>query len=150
MMKLTNFPRGTIGVGPSGVLGGAQRNTSQSGRRGLIGTNFASRGQSGRSVGGTMTTKRVSARGKALLDAPVCDRKPGIVLQLPQQAAKQAPLSEGGGVETLAITRANDVEFQKIAPSRCSTALLVGPGSVGVWLMFQRSWNHMIDSAQET
>jgi metallo-beta-lactamase class B len=62
-----------------------------------------------------------------------------------QQAPKQETLSE-----TYRITRANDVEFQKIAPFKVFDNLYyVGPGYVGVWLIPTSQGIIMIDSAQE-
>jgi metallo-beta-lactamase class B len=62
-----------------------------------------------------------------------------------QQAPKQETLSE-----TYRVTRANDVEFQKIAPFKVFDNLYyVGPGYVGVWLIPTSQGIIMIDSAQE-
>ena len=62
-----------------------------------------------------------------------------------QAAAKQETLSE-----TYRVTRANDVEFQKIAPFKVFDNLYyVGPGYVGVWLIPTAQGIIMIDSAQE-
>src|SRR5882672_2610142 len=62
-----------------------------------------------------------------------------------QQAPKQETLSE-----TYRVTRANDVEFQKIAPFKVFDNLYyVGPGYVGVWLIPTSAGVVMIDSAQE-
>src|SRR5882672_7056977 len=62
-----------------------------------------------------------------------------------QQAPKQETLSE-----TYRVTRANDVEFQKIAPFKVFDNLYyVGPGYVGVWLIPTSAGVIMIDSAQE-
>jgi len=52
--------------------------------------------------------------------------------------------------ETYRVTRANDVEFQKIAPFKVFDNLYhVGPGYVGVWLIPTTAGIIMIDSAQE-
>jgi metallo-beta-lactamase class B len=52
--------------------------------------------------------------------------------------------------ETYRISRANDVEFQKIAPFKVFDNLYyVGPGYVGVWLIPTAAGIIMIDSAQE-
>jgi metallo-beta-lactamase class B len=52
--------------------------------------------------------------------------------------------------ETYRVTRANDVEFQKIAPFKVFDNLYhVGPGYVGVWLIPTAAGIIMIDSAQE-
>jgi metallo-beta-lactamase class B len=52
--------------------------------------------------------------------------------------------------ETYRVTRANDVEFQKIAPFKVFDNLYhVGPGYVGVWLIPTSAGIIMIDSAQE-
>src|SRR5438874_7516633 len=59
--------------------------------------------------------------------------------------AKQETLSE-----TYRVTRADDVEFQKIAPFKVFDNLYyVGPGYVGVWLIPTSAGIIMIDSAQE-
>jgi metallo-beta-lactamase class B len=62
-----------------------------------------------------------------------------------EPATRQETLSE-----TYRITRANDVEFQKIAPFKVFDNLYyVGPGYVGVWLIPTSAGIIMIDSAQE-
>jgi metallo-beta-lactamase class B len=62
-----------------------------------------------------------------------------------QAAPKQETLSE-----TYRVTRANDVEFQKIAPFKVFDNLYyVGPGYVGVWLIPTSAGIILIDSAQE-
>jgi metallo-beta-lactamase class B len=61
------------------------------------------------------------------------------------QAAKPETLSY-----TYRFTRADDVEFQKIAPFKVFDNLYyVGPGYVGVWLIPTTAGIIMIDSAQE-
>ena len=65
------------------------------------------------------------------------------------RAAAQAPHQETLS-ETYRISRANDVEFQKIAPFRVFDNLYyVGPGYVGVWLIPTTAGIIMINSAQE-
>ena len=67
---------------------------------------------------------------------------------LPAVAAGQTasePLSK-----TYRITRANDVEFQKIEPFKVFDNLYyVGPGYVSVWLLTTPEGNILFDSAQE-
>jgi metallo-beta-lactamase class B len=66
-----------------------------------------------------------------------------------KRAAAQAPHQETLS-ETYRIGRANDVEFQKIAPFKVFDNLYyVGPGYVGVWLIPTTAGIIMIDSAQE-
>ncbi len=66
----------------------------------------------------------------------------------PMLAAGQAatePLSK-----TYRITRADDVEFQKIEPFKVFDNLYyVGPGYVSVWLLTTPDGNILFDSAQE-
>lgn len=60
------------------------------------------------------------------------------------QAAPE-PLSK-----TYRVTRANDVEFQKIEPFKVFDNLYyVGPGFVSVWLLTTPEGNILFDSAQE-
>ena len=57
----------------------------------------------------------------------------------------QEPLSK-----TYRVTRANDVEFQKIEPFKVFDNLFyVGPGYVSVWLLTTPEGNILFDSAQE-
>ena len=64
-------------------------------------------------------------------------------------AAAQAPKPETLSY-TYRFTRADDVEFQKIAPFKVFDNLYyVGPGYVGVWLIPTTAGIIMIDSAQE-
>jgi metallo-beta-lactamase class B len=57
----------------------------------------------------------------------------------------QEPLSK-----TYRVTRANDVEFQKIEPFKVFDNLYyVGPGYVSVWLLTTPEGNILFDSAQE-
>jgi metallo-beta-lactamase class B len=70
-------------------------------------------------------------------------------LGIPSAAAQPAPKQETLS-ETYRVTRANDVEFQKIAPFKVFDNLYhVGPGYVGVWLIPTSAGIIMIDSAQE-
>jgi metallo-beta-lactamase class B len=74
-------------------------------------------------------------------------------LAKPALAAEQTA-KPGTSPETLSytyrFTRANDVEFQKIAPFKVFDNLYyVGPGYVGVWLIPTSAGIIMIDSAQE-
>ena len=65
--------------------------------------------------------------------------------QAPQGTPRPETLSY-----TYRFTRANDVEFQKIAPFKVFDNLYyVGPGYVGVWLIPTSAGIIMIDSAQE-
>ena len=70
------------------------------------------------------------------------------ILESPAFAAGQAaaePLSK-----TYRITRARDVEFQKIEPFKVFDNLYyVGPGYVSVWLLTTPEGNILFDSAQE-
>src|SRR4029453_12165290 len=69
-------------------------------------------------------------------------------LGIPLFAARQTapePLSK-----TYRVTRANDVEFQKIEPFKVFDNLYyVGPGYVSVWLLTTPEGNILFDSAQE-
>src|SRR2546427_11445147 len=52
--------------------------------------------------------------------------------------------------KTYRVTRANDVEFQKIEPFKGFDNLYyVGPGYVSVWLLTTTGVNIMFDTAQE-
>ena len=52
--------------------------------------------------------------------------------------------------KTYRVTRANDVEFQKIEPFKVFDNLYyVGPGYVSVWLLTTQEGNILFDSAQE-
>lgn len=52
--------------------------------------------------------------------------------------------------KTYRVTRANDVEFQKIEPFKVFDNLyLVGPGYVSVWLLTTPDGSMLFDSAQE-
>src|ERR1700716_1103793 len=93
-----------------------------------------------------MTTKRVFMLAvSALAIACLVNTRPVLRDAGAQQAPKQETLSE-----TYRVTRANDVEFQKIAPFKVFDNLYyVGPGYVGVWLIPTSQGIIMIDSAQE-
>jgi hypothetical protein len=68
----------------------------------------------------------------------------GISLFASGQTAPE-PLSK-----TYRVTRANDVEFQKIEPFKVFDNLYyVGPGYVSVWLLTTPEGNILFDSAQE-
>ncbi len=71
-----------------------------------------------------------------------------VVACLPAAAIAQTapePLSK-----TYRVTRANDVEFQKIEPFKVFDNLFyVGPGYVSVWLLTTPEGNILFDSAQE-
>src|SRR5947208_5891174 len=97
-------------------------------------------------MGGTMTTKRViTLAASSLAVACLLNGSLGIRDTGAQTAPKQETLSE-----TYRVTRANDVEFQKIAPFKVFDNLYyVGPGYVGVWLIPTAQGIIMIDSAQE-
>ncbi len=93
-----------------------------------------------------MNTKRVTSLAALSLTFAVLS-SPGLVGRAvaAEQAPKQETLSE-----TYRVTRANDVEFQKIAPFKVFDNLYyVGPGYVGVWLIPTSAGIIMIDSAQE-
>src|SRR5438046_10322188 len=52
--------------------------------------------------------------------------------------------------KTYRVTRANDVEFQKVEPFKVFDNLYyVGPGYVSVWLLTTPEGNILFDSAQE-
>src|SRR5262249_13307933 len=52
--------------------------------------------------------------------------------------------------KTYRVTRANDVEFQKIEPFKVfDNVYYVGPGYVSVWLLTTPDGNILFDSAQE-
>ena len=93
-----------------------------------------------------MTTKRVfMLAASTLAIACLVSASPAIRDAGAQAAPKQETLSE-----TYRVTRANDVEFQKIAPFKVFDNLYhVGPGYVGVWLIPTSQGIIMIDSAQE-
>src|SRR5215510_10272053 len=93
-----------------------------------------------------MNTKRVASFAALFLTCAVLSN-PGLVTRA--AAAEQAPKQETLS-ETYRVTRANDVEFQKIAPFKVFDNLYhVGPGYVGVWLIPTTAGIIMIDSAQE-
>jgi metallo-beta-lactamase class B len=92
-----------------------------------------------------MKTKRVLLAAISFAAAVVLS--PGFAggASAAEQAAKPETLSY-----TYRFTRANDVEFQKIAPFKVFDNLYyVGPGYVGVWLIPTSAGIIMIDSAQE-
>ena len=65
-----------------------------------------------------------------------------------------APAFGQGATEPLSktyrVTRANDVEFQKIEPFKVFDNLYyVGPGYVSVWLLTTPEGNILFDTAQE-
>jgi metallo-beta-lactamase class B len=96
-------------------------------------------------IGGTMLMKGVVTLAACLSVACLLhgDLRPSPAAAQP--APKQETLSE-----TYRVTRANDVEFQKIAPFKVFDNLYyVGPGYVGVWLIPTAAGIIMIDSAQE-
>ena len=93
-----------------------------------------------------MNTKRVTSIAALSLAFAVLSH-PGVVTRA--AAAEQTPRQETLS-ETYRVTRANDVEFQKIAPFKVFDNLYyVGPGYVGVWLIPTAAGIIMIDSAQE-
>src|SRR5258708_22395260 len=64
-------------------------------------------------------------------------------------AAEQVPNAEPLS-KTYRVTRAKDVEFQKIAPFKAFDNLYyVGPGYVSVWLLTTPEGDILFDSAQE-
>jgi len=76
------------------------------------------------------------------------------ILLSPGLSGRAAAAEQAGKPETLSytyrFTRADDVEFQKIAPFKVFDNLYyVGPGYVGVWLIPTSAGIIMIDSAQE-
>jgi len=96
-------------------------------------------------MGGTMNTKRAIMLAATSLAAAFLSNGTLGSRATAQQPPKQETLSE-----TYRVTRANDVEFQKIAPFKVFDNLYyVGPGYVGVWLIPTSAGIIMIDSAQE-
>src|SRR5262245_23241724 len=91
------------------------------------------------------TVRAIMPTGVALAAALLLVANLGVQPAVAQTAPKQETLSE-----TYRVTRANDVEFQKIAPFKVFDNLYhVGPGYVGVWLIPTTAGIIMIDSAQE-
>src|SRR2546430_11864281 len=97
-------------------------------------------------MGGTMIAKKsIVLAASSFVLACLLSLNPGVRGALAQQAAREKTLSE-----IYRIDRANDLEFQKIAPFKVFDNLYyVGPGYVGVWLIPTAQGIIMIDSAQE-
>ena len=90
------------------------------------------------------TSIRATLLAAACLTVVLSGANPGSPASAAAQTAKE-PLSK-----TYRVTRANDVEFQKIEPFRVFDNLYyVGPGYVSVWLLTTPEGNILFDTAQE-
>ena len=91
---------------------------------------------------------RNSIRAMMLAAASLSVVLSGSNLGSPALAAGQAPTEPLS--KTYRVTRADDVEFQKIEPFKVFDNLYyVGPGYVSVWLLTTPDGNILFDSAQE-
>jgi metallo-beta-lactamase class B len=90
------------------------------------------------------TTRRVMMIAASCLVAVALSANVSGTAAAPEQAGSE-PLSK-----TYRITRAKDVEFQKIAPFKVFDNLYyVGPGYVSVWLLTTPQGDILFDTAQE-
>src|ERR1700674_5331968 len=90
------------------------------------------------------TTRRVMMIAAGCLVAVALNANLSGTAAAPEQAGSE-PLSK-----TYRVTRAKDVEFQKIAPFKVFDNLYyVGPGYVSVWLLTTAEGDILFDSAQE-
>src|SRR5258705_1253484 len=90
------------------------------------------------------TTRRVMMIAASCLVAVALNANVSGTAAAPEQAGSE-PLSK-----TYRVTRAKDVEFQKIAPFKVFDNLYyVGPGYVSVWLLTTPQGDILFDTAQE-